>query len=158
MIDRWLLFGKVAIFTLLARAVFTVLANTFQPTEENPLEVNSKKVDFDLRSWEEIMDQAKQEEKLIFVDLYASWCGPCKMMKLHTFNNREVASFYNNNFINVALNGELGKGLELMEEYQLRAFPSLLFIDKDNNLIAHTNGYHNPKQFLEVGKTVSRIK
>ena len=32
------------------------------------------------RSWKKIVEKARSENKLIFVDCYADWCGPCKMM------------------------------------------------------------------------------
>jgi thiol:disulfide interchange protein len=109
-------------------------------------------------SWEILLKEAKEENKLIFVDLYATWCGPCKMMKVHTFTKKEVGEFYNEHFINVSLNGEINKGAELMEKYNLRSFPSLLFINGDDKIVVHTKGYHNAKQILELGNQVNLIQ
>lgn len=55
---------------------------------------------------------AEKENKLIFLDIYATWCGPCKKLKSNTFSNNEVGEFYNQTFINIALDGEQGEGGE----------------------------------------------
>ncbi|MDQ3395432.1 MAG: thioredoxin family protein [Bacteroidota bacterium] len=149
--------GKV-VFTLLIGAVVAALA--FIPTTKNPTTLfgENKKMEFFSEPWDDVLKEAKRTEKLIFVDLYAKWCGPCKLMKHYTFTNKEVAVFYNAHFINVALDGEKGKGAELMEKYSLRAFPSLLFLNAEGQLVVHRNGFHNPKQFTELGKQVQQLK
>lgn len=45
-------------------------------------------------TWAEALAKSKAENKLIFLDAYATWCGPCKMMKRLTFTNAEVIEFY----------------------------------------------------------------
>jgi thioredoxin 1 len=105
-------------------------------------------------SWNEALEQAKKENKLIFLDVYATWCGPCRQLKANTFSNSEVGSLYNENFINVALNGEIGDGKRIASLYKVKGYPSLLFIDGDGNVISRAVGYHNPSQFIKLGKNV----
>jgi thioredoxin 1 len=52
------------------------------------------------RNWQAVKKEAGEKKKIIFVDAYASWCGPCKMMDSKTFKDKEVADFFNENFIN----------------------------------------------------------
>ncbi len=52
-------------------------------------------------SWTKILAKAKEENKLIFVDCYATWCGPCKKMAKEVFPLADVGAFYNANYINV---------------------------------------------------------
>lgn len=105
-------------------------------------------------SWEEALQFAKAENKLIFLDVYATWCGPCKRLKANTFPNASVGEFYNANFINVALDGERGEGLELARKYNVRSYPSLLFIDANGEVVGRTAGFHNPERFLELGQAI----
>jgi thioredoxin-related protein len=105
-------------------------------------------------TWAEALQLAKQEGKPIFLDISASWCGPCKMLKARTFPNQEVGKFYNSNFINVAVDGEKGEGIELAQKYKIRGYPSLIFVDSNGKLIVQTAGYRNPKQFVELGKQI----
>ncbi len=52
-------------------------------------------------TWHQIQVKAKAENKFIFVDCYATWCGPCRLMDKNVFTNSEVANYLNNNFISV---------------------------------------------------------
>jgi thiol:disulfide interchange protein len=113
-----------------------------------------KGIHFETEDWNIILDKAKIEDKLIFLNLYATWCGPCKMMKVYTLSNKDVAGFFNENYINVSLDGEKGKGLEIMEKYKLRSFPSYLFIDGDDKVVAQVSGYFPPKDFIVIGKSI----
>jgi thioredoxin 1 len=76
------------------------------------------------------------------------------MLKSRTFPDAEVGQFYNSNFINVAVDGEEGEGVELAQKYQIRAYPSLIFVDGNGKVIAQTAGYHNAKEFLDLGKQI----
>lgn len=98
----------------------------------------------------------KKENKLIFLDIYATWCGHCKKLKTKTFSNEKVGNFYNQNFINVALDGEKGEGADLMKKYNLNSFPSLLFIDNTGKVIAESRGYQNAEELIKFGKKYTK--
>ncbi len=89
---------------------------------------------------------------MVFLDVYATWCGPCKRLKKHTFSDSEVGEFYNKNFINVALDGEKEVGKMLMQKYKFSSYPSLLFIGGNGNIVAKISGYHNPKELIKLGQ------
>lgn len=115
-------------------------------------------IQFHKGTWEEALQIAKKENKLIFLDVYATWCGPCKKLKANTFSNTEVGDFYNHNFVNVAFDGEQGDGAMLMQKYRLSSFPSLLFIDGNGKLIGQTGGYHNSNELLTLGNQIINQK
>jgi thioredoxin 1 len=115
---------------------------------------NKDGISFHQGTWEDALKLAKDEGKPIFLDISASWCGPCKMLKANTFPNEEVGKFYNANFINVAVDGEKGEGIKLASKYRIKGYPSLIFIDSNGELITQTSGYRNPKQFIDIGKQI----
>lgn len=139
---------------------FTVIALMTVYVFANPkVDFNTDTADgiqFHNGTWKEALQIAKKENKLIFLDIYATWCGPCKQLKKNTFSSAEVGAFYNQNFVNVALDGEQGEGKMLMQEYALRSFPSLLFIDGNGKVVGQTAGYHNSNQFIELGQKFSK--
>lgn len=88
-------------------------------------------------SWQQALDRAKRENKLIFIDCYTSWCGPCKMLAKTVFTDPEVAALFNTSFINVKMDMEKGEGKELKEKYRVTAYPTMHFIDGDAEVV-HT--------------------
>ncbi len=111
-------------------------------------------IQFQNEKWITALQRAKKENKLIFLDVYAVWCGPCKRLKKNTFSNAEVGQVFNHKFINLAMDGEKGEGPDLMEQYRLTSFPSLLFIDGDGKVVFQTNGYVTAKELLLLGNTI----
>lgn len=109
-------------------------------------------------SWPEALEFAKKEKKLIFLDAYASWCGPCKMMARNTFTKKEVGDFFNANFVNVKLDMEKDPdGRRLSGKYRLRAYPTLYFVDHEENIIHQELGYQKPNQLISIGKKVVKM-
>ncbi len=108
---------------------------------------------FEQGSWETILAKAKAENKLIFLDAYAAWCGPCKMMDRDVFSDASVGKFYNEQFINARIDMEKGEGPSLASHYGVRAYPTLFFIDASGEMAHTALGYHGVEQFLELGKT-----
>lgn len=101
--------------------------------------------------WSSVLAQAKAEDKLIFVDAFTTWCGPCKKMDRDVFPKMEVGSFYNAMFINVKMDMEKGQGIKLARDYNVNAFPTFLFIDGDGKIMHRTAGFHDVSQFIALG-------
>jgi len=109
-------------------------------------------MDFFHGEWEDALAQARKERKVIFVDAYTVWCGPCKMMSRNTFTDPEVGKFFNQNFINYKFDMEKGDGPAFARKYQVNAYPTLLFINHKGELIHRAMGYKPPKPFLVEGR------
>jgi thiol:disulfide interchange protein len=105
-------------------------------------------------TFDEAIAKAKKENKVIFVDAYAVWCGPCKIMAARTFTNAEVGNFHNSKFINLKIDMEKGEGRTLSRKWGITAYPTLLYFDGDGNMVHKTMGYHQPDQLLQVGNQV----
>ena len=75
----------------------------------------NKYIQFETKTFAEIKALAKAQNKLIFLDAYTSWCGPCKYMAKNIFTNDTVADFYNSRFINAKIDMEKGEGVELWD-------------------------------------------
>lgn len=53
-------------------------------------EAQSKGITFEqTKEWKKVLKKAKKEKKLIFIDCYTSWCGPCKMLSSQVFTREE---------------------------------------------------------------------
>ncbi len=94
---------------------------------------------FEHCSWTEVLNKARSENKPIFLDCYASWCGPCKSMDKNVYPLKSVGDFFNEKFISVKLqmdstlqDNEDVKNLyadarRIMRQYKIKGFPTLIF-------------------------------
>ncbi len=108
-------------------------------------------ISFESTNWEEILDIAKEQNKLVFVDAYTTWCGPCKSMAKNIFTKDNVGDYYNQNFVNVKMDMEK-EGRTLGQKHNVIVYPTLLFFAPDGTLVHRSAGYHNEEQFIELGK------
>jgi len=114
----------------------------------------TRSITFSEKPWAEIQAIARQENKLIFLDAYAVWCGPCKWMSANIFTNDTVADYYNRTFICAKMDMEKGEGIALAKKYEVRAYPTLLFINSDGDMVHKKVGAARKiKDYIDLGIT-----
>ena len=93
----------------------------------------------------DIVDLAVKEDKLIFIDVYADWCMPCKNMDEDVFSNKSIAEFMKSNFINYKVDGEKYNGPNLGVLFGLGGYPTLLILDQRGRVVERYDGalYHS---------------
>lgn len=107
-------------------------------------------------SWTEAVTQAKNQNKLIFIDFYTQWCGPCLNMAQEVFSLPTVGDYYNHTFINLKIDAENGEGIELAKKYGVRSYPTYAFIDPNTEELVHrSSSRQTPAQFIQTGKNAT---
>lgn len=109
-------------------------------------------INFEHGTWAEIKAKAKAENKIIFMDAYTSWCGPCKWMANTVFTNDTVAKYFNASFICTKFDMEKGEGKELAKKFNVHYYPSLLFIDANGEIVHRAVGSRSTAEFVQLGK------
>ena len=109
-------------------------------------------IQFNEGKWTEAVAQAKREGKMLFVDAFTSWCGPCKMLVAQTFPQPAVGEFFNANFINVSLDMEKGEGVAFANKYGVTMYPTMLIIDKDGKPVDRLLGFNQAPALLDFGR------
>lgn len=95
--------------------------------------------------------RANIEDKNIFVDTYAPWCGPCKIMDIH-FQDKEVVNYFNRNFINVKIDTDTPYGKKMSTKYQVAFLPTLLILTKDGATRFKVDKLINRDELLSLAK------
>jgi thioredoxin-related protein len=130
---------------------FFVFGLTFTPLSNADLWAQG--IEFFQGTFAEAIEKAKKEEKLIFMDAYAEWCGPCKRMAATVFTDAKVGEFFNQNFVCLKRDMEKGEGMDLQRRYPISAFPTLMFINGKGERIHQHVGGLDAANFVGLGKT-----
>lgn len=103
-------------------------------------------------TFDEAMKKAQAEKKDLFVDFYADWCGPCKMMASEVFTNKEVGDYFNAHFVCVQVNVEAKENTEVSKKYNVTALPTMAFISRDGKELRRVQGAVPPESLIKEAK------
>jgi thiol-disulfide isomerase/thioredoxin len=123
--------------------VFTLLVANF---------INAQGIEFFHGTLKEAQAKAKAEEKLIFIDCFAKWCGPCKRMASEVFTKEDVGKFFNANYVPMKIDMEEEGGGEIQDKYPVSAYPTFLIVNEKGELITKQVGGMSPADFIGFGK------
>ena len=115
-------------------------------------------------SWNAVKSKAVKENRMIFMDCYTSWCGPCKGLAQNVFPQPKVGEFLNSNFVCCKYDMEKGEGIMLYKKYKdnIPGFPTMLVINPvDESIVHKVVGYTEPDALITAlqdgldGKTLA---
>jgi thiol-disulfide isomerase/thioredoxin len=110
-------------------------------------------------SWKELLAEAKKQNKPIFVDVYTTWCGPCKLMAKEAFPDKAVGEKFNANFVSYQIDAEKGEGITVAKQYAVTAYPTTLYVSASGDLVHRSIGYGGIKGLLaEADKAITAAK
>jgi thiol-disulfide isomerase/thioredoxin len=109
-------------------------------------------IEFFHGTFKEALEKAQKEDKLIFVDAFAEWCGPCKKMAATAFKDEKVGKYFNEHFINVKMDMEKGEGPSLQDKFNVSAYPTLLFLNDKGEIVNRSVGALGADQLLSFSK------
>jgi thiol:disulfide interchange protein len=125
---------------------------------EEPQTSPDQGISFFEGSLQEGLEKAKSENKLLFVDCYTTWCGPCKILKQYTFNDSNLGDYMKDNYVSLAIDMETTEGQILAKKYGIEAYPTLLFLDKYGRVINHQVGGIGAEALLAKAEQTVRKK
>ena len=101
--------------------------------------------------WSEVIKAAEQQQKLIFVDCYTSWCGPCQMLARQVFPREDVGALFNAHFVSVKYDVERGEGLAFAEARRdlIQAYPTMLVYNLDGRLLLRMVGSRSAETLIQ---------
>lgn len=93
------------------------------------------------------------DPRLIFIDCYTSWCGPCIEMAKQEFPKKVAGDFFNPKFVAVKFDMEKGEGIDIGKKYDVKMFPTFLILDAKGEEINRVVGKAGAEEFIEKVKT-----
>ena len=125
---------------------------------EEPQAPSDQGISFFEGSLQEGLEKAKSENKLLFVDCYTTWCGPCKILKQYTFRDANLGDYMKDNYVSLAIDMETDEGQILAKKYGIEAYPTLLFLDKYGRVVNHQVGGIGAEALLAKAEQTVRKK
>lgn len=114
----------------------------------------AKGINFQDLTLKEGLEKAKKENKKVFIDVFATWCGPCKYLSRNVFVDEDLGEFMNEHFVSLKIDGEKGDGLQLMRDFSLDSYPTMLFLNPEMDLLKKIVGAVGAEEIETVGNEV----
>lgn len=101
-----------------------------------------------MKSYEDALAKGQEEGKPIFIDVTASWCGPCKMLEKKVFHNSKFADLHNEKYINVQLDEKYHRNL--LAQLRVKGYPTLIYMDYEGNELFRTSGFDPDFDYIDL--------
>ncbi len=108
-------------------------------------------IEFEHISIEEARKKAAGNGKLIFVDVFTTWCGPCKYLSSEVFTDDDLGAYMNSHFISVKLDAER-EGEDFAVQHEVDAYPTMLMLSADGEVVGRIVGAVGADEILEHAK------
>lgn len=105
-------------------------------------------VAFAATGFDEALERARNERKLVLVDVYTDWCGWCKKLDKEVFSDARVAAAAKD-LIAVRVNAEKG-GEKVAERFDVQGYPTVLFVDGAGKVVKRVDGYVDVDEMLQI--------
>ena len=105
----------------------------------------------------QVVDLAKEQDKLVFLDIYTDWCLPCQIMNEEVFNDERLGEYFKSEFISFKVNAEKGYGPNIATLYEVKGYPTLLFLDQSGRILEQKSGMAYHRELKQMAEQAIRV-
>ena len=98
-----------------------------------------------------VLEQAQREKKPVFVEFFATWCAPCKVMEEEIFTQEPTYRYMNANFLNFRTDFDTPSGQTIASLYEVKSMPTVLFLNPQGVVLERHTGIANPSVLKSLG-------
>lgn len=140
---------NIMLLTLLCALVLTGCS---KKTTTPEVSSTTKGIYFHKKSYDKILDMAKEQNKPVFIDFVTVWCAPCLWLEQDVFEQKQVGEYFNKNFISVKIDAEKGEGPDIASMFNVYGYPTLVYLDSQGNVINQHTGMASSSQVMSMAR------
>lgn len=119
-------------------------------------------------TWQQVKEKAKAENKYIFMDVYATWCGPCKLMDKEVYSNDTLGGYFDQHFISVKVQTDQTKkdneyirswysdANVIRRQYHIESYPSFVFLSPVGVVVEKQTGYKSVQELISIAQSATQ--
>lgn len=145
--------NRILLLLIVALPLFLTNCNGTKKTAGTTTKPKSSKGIFtSSQTLTSILEEAQQEGKIVFVDMYTTWCAPCKVMDAEVYTQSSVHDLFKDKIISYKVDAEKANGPDLALIYNVQVYPTLLFLDGRGREIVRNDGALGTTGFLDLAR------
>lgn len=115
------------------------------------------KIYFEDVKYEAALEMAVKEQKPVFLDFYTDWCAPCKWLEKDAFETEMAAKYFNKNLVSIKINGEKGEGVDLVQRFAIKAYPTMIFVHPTGRELHRFMGLTSARGLVSEAKKAVQV-
>lgn len=131
------MFKKLSLFLIIGLLLLAFFPTTSQAQDD---EIN-------WYQYGEGMQEAKSQEKPIFIDFWAGWCGPCQKMEEEVYPDEDLIQ-KSSEFINIKVN--VDQNNDLANQYGIESIPTLMFLNSEGEVLIREIGFMSSSELIDT--------
>ncbi|MCC5916751.1 MAG: DUF255 domain-containing protein [Cryomorphaceae bacterium] len=105
-----------------------------------------------IEEWEDALEMAKDNKRLLFINICSGWSQVCKRLTSEVFNTRTMGRFISNNFVPIYIDGDSEFGDVWRDKYEVPGYPYLFYMTPGERIIERLEGYQLDSTIIESGR------
>ncbi len=110
-----------------------------------------------VKSFNSALEYAQSQDKILMVDVYTTWCGPCQHLSNSVFPSAELTDL-NEVMVSYKIDAEKGEGVSFAKKWKVASYPTMLFFYEGQLIGTMVGGAYDAEHFMErVAKEIFEL-